>query len=171
MSTPPLAGVLAPEVIEIERALTRAAQLIGRARLHERMMAPTGVPLDRAAVTVLRQIADSEPLRPGELADRLAVEASHVTRQVQQLQKSGYVIRVPDRDDRRAQRVELTPGGRRAVDRIQEVRRRGMQMAMAGWSHEELQDFAALVNRLADDFVTRVEVSTGEARAEAAPPA
>lgn len=170
MPTPPLADAPSPEVIEIERALTRATQLIGRARLHERLMAPTGVPLDRAAVTVLRQIADSEPLRPGELADRLAVEASHVTRQVQQLQKSGYVIRVPDRDDRRAQRVELTPRGRRAVDRVQEARCRGMQMAMADWPHEELQDFAALVHRLADAFVIRVEAGAGEARAQAAPP-
>ncbi|MEW2401156.1 MarR family transcriptional regulator [Streptomyces sp. NPDC046862] len=171
MPTPPLADVPSPEVIEIERALTRATQLIGRARLHERLMAPTGLPLDRAAVTVLRQIADSEPLRPGELADRLAVEASHVTRQVQQLQKSGYVIRVPDRDDRRAQRVELTPKGRRAVDRVQEARCRGMATAMAGWSHGELQNFAALVHRLADDFVTRGEAGEGEARARAVPSA
>jgi hypothetical protein len=39
-------------------------------------MALAGVSLDRAAVALLRQIADSEPMRLGELANLLAVEAS-----------------------------------------------------------------------------------------------
>ena len=142
-----------PEVIEIERALTRITYLSTRARAHERLMALAGVPLDRAAVALLRQIADSEPLRPGELANRLGVEASHVTRPVQQLQKSGYVSRVPDPDDRRAQRIELTPVGREAIDRIREAGVRGMQMALADWSPEELQQLAGLFHRMVDDFL------------------
>ncbi|MER6015265.1 MarR family winged helix-turn-helix transcriptional regulator [Streptomyces bluensis] len=171
MPTPPLADAPASEVTEIEHALTRAACLTGRARQHERLMASAGVSLDRAAVTVLRQIADSEPLRPGELAGRLVVEASHVTRQVQQLQKAGYVTRVADRDDRRARRIELTATGRYAVDRIQEVCRRGMQMSLAHWSPEELRDLAALLHRLVDDFLAHVASPAVEASALAAPPA
>lgn len=142
-----------PDVIEIERALTRVTYLSTRARAHERLMALAGVTLDRAAVALLRQIADSEPLRPGELANRLGVEASHVTRQVQQLQKSGYVSRLPDPDDRRAQRIELTPVGREAIDRIREAGVRGMQMALADWSPEELQQLAGLFHRMVDDFL------------------
>ncbi|GAA3834577.1 MarR family winged helix-turn-helix transcriptional regulator [Streptomyces phyllanthi] len=157
MPTPSSAGAPAPEVIEIERALTRATYLISRTRQHERLMALAGVALDRAAVTVLRQIADSEPLRPGELAGRLAVEASHVTRQVQQLQKAGYVTRVPDRADRRARRVELTPAGREAVRRIREASRRGVQRTLADWSPEECRRLAALVRRLVDDFLVRAD--------------
>ncbi|MFF4525126.1 MarR family winged helix-turn-helix transcriptional regulator [Streptomyces bluensis] len=169
MPTPSPADAPAPEVTDIERALTRVASLTGRARQHERLMASAGVPLDRAAVTVLRQIADSEPLRPGELAGRLVVEASHVTRQVQQLQRAGYVTRVADRDDRRARRIELTPAGRSAVDRIQEVCRRGMRRSLADWSPEELRDLAALLHRLVDDFLAHVESAAAEARALAAP--
>src|SRR3954467_7342956 len=122
MPTSPLPDVPAsPEVVEIARALTRITYLSPRARQHERLMALAGVPLDRAAVALLRQIADSEPLRPGELAGRLGVEAPHVTRPVQQRQKPGYVTRVPDPDDRRAQRIQLTEAGRRAIDRIREA--------------------------------------------------
>ncbi|MEU0221897.1 MarR family transcriptional regulator, partial [Streptomyces sp. NPDC006265] len=130
MSTPPLPDVPSPEVIDIERALTRITYLSTRARQHDRLMALAGVPLDRAAVALLRQIADSEPLRPGELAARLGVEASHVTRTVQQLQKSGYVTRVPDPDDRRAQRIELTDAGGEASARFRDAGVRGMQMAL-----------------------------------------
>ena len=108
----------------------------------------------RLLVALLRQMADTEPLRPGELANRLGVEASHVTRQVQQLEKSGYVTRVPDPDDRRAQRIELTDTGQDAVERIREAGTRGMQMALADWSPEELRQLATLFHRMVDDFLS-----------------
>lgn len=139
---------------EIERALTHVTYLGGRARQHERLMALAGVPLDRAAVALLRQIADTQSLRPGELANRLGVEASHVTRQVQQLQRSGYVTRVADPDDRRAQRIQLTDFGQDAVDRIREAGARGMQMALADWSPADLRQLATLFHRMVDDFLS-----------------
>lgn len=155
MSTEPLPiAPASPEVIDIERALTRITYLSTRARRHDRLMALAGVPLDRAAVALLRQVADSEPLRPGELAHRLGVEASHVTRTVQQLQKSGYVTRVPDPDDGRAQRIQLTDEGRAAVDRVRDAGARGMQMALSEWSPEELRQLAALFHRMVDDFLS-----------------
>ncbi|MFC3572234.1 MarR family winged helix-turn-helix transcriptional regulator [Streptomyces yaanensis] len=154
MPTPqPPSAPASPEVIEIERALNRITYLSTRARQHNHLMALAGVPLDRAAVALLRQIADSEPLRPGELANRLGVEASHVTRQVQQLQKAGYVSRVPDPDDRRAQRIELTTLGQQAIDRIREAGVRGMQVALSRWSPEELRQLATLFHRMVDDFL------------------
>ncbi|MFI8234696.1 MarR family winged helix-turn-helix transcriptional regulator [Streptomyces sp. NPDC085900] len=154
MPAPPLPDVPASdEVVEIERALTRITYMSTRARRHERLMALAGVPLDRAAVALLRQVADSEPLRPGELAIRLGVEASHVTRTVQQLQKSGYVTRVPDPDDRRAQRIELTEAGREAMARVRDAGARGMQLALSEWTPEELRQLATLFHRMVDDFL------------------
>ncbi|MEU3254317.1 MarR family transcriptional regulator [Streptomyces sp. NPDC006997] len=168
MSTPPLpTDPASPEVAEIERALTRIAYLGTRARQHERLMALAGVPLDRAAVALLRQIADTEPLRPGELAHRLGVEASHVTRTVQQLHKAGYVSRVPDPEDRRAQRIELTAEGRGAVDRIRAVGSRGMQQALAHWTPEELRQLATLFHRMVDDFVAYAADEETESRVPA----
>lgn len=165
MSTPPqTAAPASTEVIEIERALNRITYLISRSRRHDRLMALAGVPLDRAAVALLRQIADSEPLRPGELANRLAVEASHVTRQVQQLQKTGYVTRVPDPDDRRAQRIELTEAGRTAVQRVREAGARGMQTALSEWSPEDLRQLATLFHRMVDDFLTHADDTTPTTR-------
>src|SRR5260370_40598701 len=114
---PPAAAVSA-DVTEIERALTRISYLASRVRQHERLMALAGVSLDRAAVALLRQIGDSEPLRPSELAVRLGGEAAHVTRQTQQLQKAGNVARIPDPDDPRAPRVHLTLADQDAAGRL-----------------------------------------------------
>lgn len=158
----PTAAPASTDVIEIERALNRITYLTGRVRQHDRLMALAGVSLDRAAVALLRQIAESEPMRPSELASRLAVEASHVTRQVQQLQKAGYVTRVPDPEDRRAQRIQLTPAGQEAIDRIRQAGIRGMQRALAQWPPQELEQLATLLHRLVDDFLTHTDTALEE---------
>ncbi|MFF2427985.1 MarR family winged helix-turn-helix transcriptional regulator [Streptomyces mirabilis] len=159
MSTPPptAADPALTDVAEIERALTRISYLTSRVRQHERLMAMAGLPLDRAAVALLRQVADSGSLRPSELANLLSVEASHVTRQVQQLEKTGYLTRVADPNDRRAQRIELTPAGRDAVDRVREASCRGMSVALANWSPHDLEQLATLCHRLVDDFFEHAE--------------
>ncbi|QFR01783.1 MarR family transcriptional regulator [Streptomyces phaeolivaceus] len=169
MSPSPSAAVPAsPEVIEIERALTRITYLSTRARRHERLMALAGVPLDRAAVALLRQVADSEPLRPGELAGRLDVEASHVTRQVQQLERSGYLTRVADPGDRRARRIRLTPTGQQAIDRIREAGALGMSLALSDWPPDRIRQLADLFHRMVEIFLTR---ATDEDQAPATPTA
>jgi DNA-binding MarR family transcriptional regulator len=159
------------DVIGIERALNRISCLNSRARQHDRLMAMSGLRLDRAAVALLRQMVDSGPMRPGELAARLEVEASHITRQVQQLRKAGYVSRAPDPDDRRAKRIELTPAGRDAIDRIRVTSSRGMQMALAEWTPAELQRLAALFRGMVDDFLAHAtEGEESEGRAGVAEP-
>ncbi|WP_371664431.1 MarR family winged helix-turn-helix transcriptional regulator [Streptomyces sp. NBC_00280] len=164
MLTPPSAEVLASaatDVAEIDRNLNRIAHLAYHARQHGLLRKLAGVPLERSAVVLLRQIADSEPLRPGELANLLAVEASHITRQVQQLQKAGYVTRVPDPDDRRAQRIQLTAAGEDAVVRIREVSCRSMRRALEGWSPHELRRLTAFVDRMVDDVLSAIDASDG----------
>ncbi|MFJ2890108.1 MULTISPECIES: MarR family winged helix-turn-helix transcriptional regulator [unclassified Streptomyces] len=160
MSTlPPVTAPVPEDVAEIERVLTRVSYLAGRARQHERLMALAGLPLDRAAVAILRYIAESEPLRPGVLAVRMSVEASHVTRQLRQLEQLGHVIRIQDPDDGRAQRVQLTDSGLAAVDRIRDASRNGIEMALAHWSAEDLRQLAGLFHRLVDDFVIHAEAA------------
>ena len=139
-------------VTEIERALTRAAHLGTRTRQHERLTVRAGVPLDRAAVALLREMAETEPSRPGELAQRLGVVAAHVTRQVTRLEGAGYVVRVPDPDDRRAR---LTAPGRDAVDRLHDAGAQEVRLALAAWQVGDLRCLAVLFHRMVDDFVSR----------------
>ncbi|MET9762795.1 MarR family transcriptional regulator [Streptomyces sp. NPDC006372] len=156
-TTQPAEEPVSRDLVEIERALTRITYLAGRSRQHERLMAESGLSLDRAAVAILRHIGENDPMRPGVLAARLSVEASHVTRQLRQLERTGYVIRVPDPADRRAQRVRLTDAGLLAVARLRQVRQRGMEMALAAWSAGDLRQLAVLFRRLVDDFVAHTE--------------
>jgi DNA-binding MarR family transcriptional regulator len=148
----PAGSGVSADVAELDRALTRISYLLTRSRRNGLTTTAAGVPLDRAAVTVLLELADSGAMRPGELAARLEVEAPHVTRQVQRLEKAGYAARGADPDDRRAQLIQLTPSGTAAAGRIREVGRSGMQAALAHWSPDTLHEFATLFNRMVDDF-------------------
>ncbi|WP_329250773.1 MarR family winged helix-turn-helix transcriptional regulator [Streptomyces canus] len=93
----------------------------------------------------------------GVLAVRLSVEASHVTRQLWQLERIGYVVRVADPDDRRAQLVQLADAGLAVVERIREVSHRGVELALADRTPDELERFATLFRRLVHDFVAHSE--------------
>ncbi|MFB8009390.1 MarR family winged helix-turn-helix transcriptional regulator [Nocardia sp. NPDC056000] len=144
--------------MELEGALARVAYLLTRVRRHDYAMVKCGVTMDRASVPLLRVLADAdEPMRLGELATRLDVEAPHVSRQIQRLEKAGYVERTPDPADGRAQRVRPTPEGRRAVDAVRDVLRNWMAEALADWSTEDLKALAVLNHRMVDGFLSHAE--------------
>lgn len=56
----------------------------------------------------------------GELADDLRCDKTNVTGLVDRVEKQGLVKRVPDSEDRRVTRLELTPSGRAKVAEIYE---------------------------------------------------
>lgn len=148
----------AAHIVELERALARVSYLLTRVRRHDRAITKCGVVIDRASVPLLRVLADAEePMRLGELATRLDVEAPHVSRQIQRLEKAGYVERVADPDDRRAQRVRPTEAGRTAVDAIRDVLRGWMAEALSDWSSEDLKALAVLNHRMVDGFLDHAE--------------
>ncbi|WP_245568498.1 MarR family winged helix-turn-helix transcriptional regulator [Nocardia concava] len=145
--------------MELERALARVAYLLTRVRRHDQAMVQCGLTMDRASVPLLRLLADAdEPMRLGEVATRLDVEAPHVSRQIQRLEKTGYVERVADPDDRRAQLVRPTDSGRRAVEAFRQVMRGWMRDALADWSPEDLKALAVLNHRMVDDFLDHAEI-------------
>jgi DNA-binding MarR family transcriptional regulator len=149
----------APEdMVELERALTRISHLLTRAKQHDRTIVEAGVALDRASTPLLRVLADAtEPVRLGALAERLGVEAPHVTRQVQRLERTGHLERVPDPDDGRAQRVRISAKGAEVVECVRAVGRRQMAEALAGWSDEDRHNLAVLCHRMVDDFLRHAE--------------
>jgi DNA-binding MarR family transcriptional regulator len=145
------------DVIDLEHALARISYLLNRARQHDTVVADAGIPVDRAAVPILRRLAESGPLRPGDLAARLTVEAPHITRhitrQIQRLETAGHVERIPDPFDRRAHQVRLTASGREVADRVLDAARRYIWQALAEWSPHDRELLATLFHRMVDDLI------------------
>lgn len=73
---------------------------------------PTGLDADEFAIYSM--LASREDMTPTALAQWMAAPATTVSSYVKRFEARGHVTRVPDPDDGRSYRVELTPAGRAA---------------------------------------------------------
>jgi DNA-binding MarR family transcriptional regulator len=92
-------------------------RLIGRIRAEflygvEREMERRGVELNFAQFLALKLLGDDKSMAPGELARLMHYNAGALTRMLDKLEQGGYLRRVPDPQDRRALRLELTAAGK-----------------------------------------------------------
>ena len=67
---------------------------------------------------LLATLRFSEGVTQQELAERLLVTKGNVCGVLDRLERVGWVERRPDPNDRRANRLHLTPAGRRKVDAV-----------------------------------------------------
>jgi DNA-binding MarR family transcriptional regulator len=151
-------GPTASHVDHFEEALQTVARSLTQVRLHERLLRSAGVRLDRAGAALLSKLSTGgDSLRVTDLAEMLGVDAPTVTRKVQQLERSGMVVRQADPDDRRATRIRLTPAGRRTLEKVRRARRAWLDQLLKGWGDAELSTLADLLGRFADDLVQDLE--------------
>ena len=67
--------------------------------------------LYRGQPPVLYALWDKDGLTHSELAQKLKVTPATITRMIQRMEKTGFVIRRPDANDQRVSRVYLTEAG------------------------------------------------------------
>lgn len=142
---------------QIDEAIVRLSQFVTRVRRFKLLRAATGLPFDRAAVIILRVLADAQPLRPNQLAAELDVKPPHVTRKLTGLVDLGYVRRLPDPDDRRACLVELTPSGEAAVTQIRKVSTTAIREALVDWRPGDVERFAEALQLMVADYVAHAD--------------
>lgn len=102
---------------------------------------------------VLTALSDFGPLAQHELADCLGLNRSHLVGYLDDTEQYGLVQRVRDPEDRRRQRVALTPSGRTLQRRLQAVAQRSQAEYLQVLSGPERQTLTALLSRVlvADD--------------------
>jgi DNA-binding MarR family transcriptional regulator len=105
------------------------------------------VALERSAYGILCQLADDGPQRLGALAAAFGLDASTLTRQAQDLERSGLAFRSKDPTDGRAFILDLTASGRDALERTRDHRRERLAKALADWPEAELSDLGRLLRR------------------------
>jgi MarR family transcriptional regulator for hemolysin len=67
---------------------------------------------------LLKLAGAAEPLRQHELADQLQIGHPELVRLIDSLERKRLVVRQDVSDDRRAKRIQLTPGGRRLAAQV-----------------------------------------------------
>jgi DNA-binding MarR family transcriptional regulator len=131
-----------------EEAVLLMVMQIGK-RMRQRQ---PGDEVDPATVPVLHVLSCTGAIRLSDLAQRMHLDASTVSRHARQLEERGLVSRTGDPDDRRASRVEITDLGSSALATSFEQRKKLIGQTMAGWSGQELQTLQQLASRFVDDL-------------------
>lgn len=112
------------------------------------------VGLKTTQYSLLSHVARLGPLRPGELAQAMAVDASTLTRNLRPLVAAGWIA-VSAGSDARSHTVAITPAGR-AKRAAAQPRWRAAQDALNGLlGIDEVRALHALVDRSLDRFAAR----------------
>ncbi len=80
-------------------------------RTMEAELLATGVDLRFTQFLILKRLARLGPMSASELARSVELDGGAMTRQLDQLERKGYLRRRPHEQDRRALRIELTEAG------------------------------------------------------------
>ena len=117
----------------------------------DREVSPWGV--SSAQCAILIYVAHGRGDRAADLARDYNYDTGSMTRMIGRLVDKGLLRRVRDAGDRRAQRLELTPKGRKLTDRLPAVATRALNRHLRGFSrteHDALKGYLARMLANAD---------------------
>ena len=134
----------------IEQALRVVFRQARNPRFQDLVRVRAGVDLDRAAYGVLVRVGEFGPVRLSALAGHVGVDTSTVSRQVQQLEQRGLVVRRRDPADGRAALLELSDEGRDVAEQLREAWLATVAEVLVDFSPDEIGRFAGLLDRFAE---------------------
>jgi DNA-binding MarR family transcriptional regulator len=118
------------------------------------LLKPLDLTFPRYEALMLLEFSSRGSLPLGKIGERLQVHRTSVTNIVDQLERSGFVRRVPHDEDRRAVLAEITPSGRQAAAAATEAMH-DAEFGVAGTDRAELESIVAIldgVRQRAGDF-------------------
>ena len=143
-----------PSATDAERL---AADLrVAVARLARRLRQQTGTDLTASLLSALWSIERLEPVTLGDLAVAERVQPPTLTRIASRLEEEGLVVRRTDANDRRVTIVQLSPDGRRLLERTRTRRTAYLTKRLRGLDPEDLailERAAPILERLAGEQV------------------
>jgi DNA-binding MarR family transcriptional regulator len=149
---------LVQEVPDELRAINELIDIITAAarspRQRDRIARATGLPLTIASIGALRVVEQGDSPSATEVAHKLGIDPSTVSRQLRPLEEQGLVTRTVDGSDRRVTRLSVTAAGRRALERVERSAIDTLASALESWSADDRALLAQLITRLNDDLTT-----------------
>ena len=103
------------------------------------------------AYAVLCALDQSPTRTQAALAEAIGADKTRIIRTLDDLQRSGYIDREPDPDDRRVRLLSITTRGRAVKRAVQKEIQRGEEKWLAELSAEERTVFLRALRRLTPD--------------------
>jgi DNA-binding MarR family transcriptional regulator len=117
-------------------------------RALEAELAALGVELRFTQSLILKRLARLGPMTASELARAVELDGGAMTRQLDQLERKGYLRRCPHEQDRRALRIELTEQGEALWRQVTDCNERVLEAAqrsLSGAERKRLHDYLTRV--------------------------
>lgn len=96
---------------------------------------------------LLGYLSQHGPSRQRQLADYFEIDPAAVCRMLDSLEKGGFVTRCGDGQDKRRERIEITPAGRNAYNAWRNCCRTIEERMLEGFAPEEQERFADYLSR------------------------
>jgi MarR family transcriptional regulator, transcriptional regulator for hemolysin len=120
------------------------------------------VGLTPALFALLNVIGAREGAIQQELGSAMAIDRSTMVALIDQLESAGLAKRRPSATDRRARQIEITPKGRRLLQRARRMVAQVEDEVLAGLTAEERRELEALLRRALDSAPTQPLWSSAE---------
>ena len=120
-----------------------------RVNLHGRIVSDIGIEVDRSAVVILDTLHHEGPMRMSDLAQKIGLDRSTVSRQVASVVAAGLVGKAHDAGDARASMLSLSLRGQTVRQKVARSWQRIAMDLIADWSFEEQVEFGRLLSKLA----------------------
>ncbi len=127
--------------------LVRTLEAINRKRKY---------PLERAHYLLLLHLNNNEPQSVGELATKLALDNSTVTRQINAMEKNGLVEKMANPADGRSSLIAHSRLGKELVESMHELRIKRIGSALQDWTAEDIDSLSTLSERLIQSLTSNL---------------
>ena len=87
-----------------------------------------------------------------DLAEEFGLDRSTVSRQLAELEGDGLMVRGPDPNHPRKQKLELTLAGHKALALARSAQRSRIKGRLSDWPEQDVADFARLFDRFVNGF-------------------
>lgn len=128
----------------VSNSLHKTARAVSR--VYGEAMRPAG--LTRSQFAILESLARGGPVALSEMARRLYMERTTLTRNLKPLEDAGFVRRRPARDDARVKEIALTPAGRRKLREARGYWRAAQTRMLALFGEAEWRELEATLRGL-----------------------
>jgi MarR family transcriptional regulator for hemolysin len=108
--------------------------------------------MTRAQWAVLFRLDRSEGLKQSELAELLDLQPISLTRLLDRLAENGLVERRPDPNDRRANRLFLTPAARPLLERLTKLGEGMMETVLEGFDDKAVERLLRYLQTMRDNL-------------------
>lgn len=104
--------------------------------------------LTKPQFAVIEVIGHLGPLKVREVCSKMLVTGGNITLVLDNIEKLGYIERVPSKDDRRAIDIQLTPAGQKLFDEVFIEHAGNITRMMSALSAAEQESLGILLKKL-----------------------